>query len=210
MPRYSYHEIGSRTEFSHKMFYQIEGYLSHFLDYVPFDYNHLKVYSLKLVTVMLEIGPELMNSFELAVSELAVSVHVYDDGFLKDSKRLWEKEERLRKRKRSLTFNEWYCFLDKYLSPKLCSATVQLKGFDAYTMPFEKNNPEWWDSYNRLKHDKYNNLKRANLRTALKASSALFWLVDRNSRMFSFGTPFLSNLFLRIEPYRLNSSLKKL
>jgi hypothetical protein len=77
-------------------------------------------------------------------------------------------------------------------------------------MPFEEENPQWWENYNLLKHDKYNNIKVANLRTALKATSALFWLVDNNSRMFSFEKPFPSKLFLSIETYELDSSLKKL
>lgn len=86
----------------------------------------------------------------------------------------------------------------------------QLRGFDAYMMPFEEENPQWWENYNLLKHDKYNNIKVATLKTALKAASALFWLVDRNSRMFSFEKPFTSKLFLSSEVYKLDSSLEKL
>jgi len=165
---------------------------------------------LKLVTIILEIGPELMNSFELAVSESRTSVREqFFPSTRKDRETLWEKEQKLRKRKKSLTFHDYYLFLDKHGIPKLSKARIQLKGFDAYIVPFEEDNPKWWENYNLLKHDKYNNLKAANLRTALKASSALFWLVDCNSSMFSFGKPFISKLFLTTEPHK-SDSLKKL
>lgn len=211
LPKYTYNEIKSRVRLSHKMFHQIEGYVNDFLDYVPFDYTHLDIYSLKLVTVILEIGPELINSFELAVAESNIGVREFFDGNIrKDLEDLWEKEKKIRRKKKSLTFNYYYCFLDKHEIPKLSSAIVQLRGFYAYVIPFEKVNPRWWENYNLLKHDKYNNLKVATLRTALKATGALFWLVDRNSRMFSFEKPFISNLFLATEAYKLDSSLKKL
>jgi len=36
-----------------------------FLDYVPLDTDHLNVYSLKLITIILEKGPETVNSSDL-------------------------------------------------------------------------------------------------------------------------------------------------
>jgi len=102
------------------MFHQIEGYVNDFLNYVPIDFNHLEVYSLKLITIILEIGPELVNSFELAVSESNIGVLEFLDGSIrKDLENLWEKEKKLESRKRSLTFNDYYCFLDKHGIPKL-------------------------------------------------------------------------------------------
>lgn len=211
MPKLTRDEIKSRTELSHKMFHNIEGYVRDFLDYVPLNHNHLEIYSLKLVTIILEVGPELINSFDLAVSvcRLGVRELIHPD-LRRDREELREKEKKLRKRKKSLTFNHYYCFLDKYETPKLSRAVVKLRGFDVFMMPFEKPGPEWWENYNLLKHDKYSNLKAATLRTALKASGALFWLVDRNSRMFSFEKPFTSDLFLAIELYESDSRLKKL
>jgi hypothetical protein len=193
------------------MFHQIEGYLSDFLNYVPFDHKHLEVYSLKLITIILEIGPELMNSFELAVSESNVGVREFFGGDIRtDRDKLWEKEKKLRSRRKSLTFKDYYSFLDKHEMPRLSSASIQLRGFDVYMTPFDKENPQWWENYNLLKHDKYNNIKAATLRTALKATSALFWLTDKNSKMFSFETPFSSNFLLSINGYELGSSVKKL
>lgn len=211
MPTLAYDEVKSRAEFSHRMFYQIEGYVKDFLDYVPLDHDHLEVYSLKLVTIILEIGPELINSFDLAVSECRAGIReLIHPALRKDREDLVEKEKKLRTRKRSLTFNDYYNFLDKYETPRISRATVEMRGFDAYMMPFEKTNPKWWENYNLLRHDKYSNLKAATLRTALKACGALFWLVDRNSKMFSFEKPFTSDLLVATEQYELDSTLKKL
>jgi len=211
MPKYTSHEIESRVELSHKMFHQLESYVDDFLNYVPFDFCHLEVYSLKLVAVILEIGPELMSSFELAVSETNVGVSEFFGGTARrDRDELWEKEKKLRDRKRSLTFNDYYCFLNKHGTPRLSSAIIELRGFDVHIMPFEEQSLQWWENHNLLKHDKYSNLKTATLKTTLKALSALFWLVDRNSRMFSFEKPFLSSLFLAKEGYESGPSFKKL
>lgn len=211
MPKYTYNEIVDRTMYSHKMFYHIEGYVNDFLDYVPFDYSHLEVYSLKLVTIILETGPELINSFDLAVAETNFGIRALaDPQMVQDREDLWKKERQLRSRNRSLTFNGYYGFLEKHEIPKLSTAMIKLEGSDAYTMPFEELHPKWWENYNLLKHDKYNNLKVATLRTALKASGALFWLVDRNSRMFHLEKPFSSRLFQMIDSRDLTSSSQKL
>lgn len=209
---YTAEEIESRTELSQRMFHQIEGYMIDFLNYVPFDRNHLEVYSLKLTTIILEVGPELINSFELAVAKTRIyPMHeMFDDSLRADREELWEKEKRLRSKKRSLTFNDYYRFLSKHGIPRLSGATIQLRNFGVYMTPFEEANPEWWENYNRIRHDKYNNLKKATLRTALKASGALFWLVDSNSRWFSFEKPFDSTLFFTTESYKIDSSLEKL
>lgn len=187
------------------MFYAIEDNLSDFLDYVPFDPNHLEVYSHRLVTIILEVGPEILSSFD-------ISVNINKDRFrqesnaVEDSEELWKKEKGLKKRRKSLTFSDYYRFLDKHSVPKLSSATIILQEPDAHLMPFEESNPQWWESYNLLRHDKYANLKKATLRTALKACSALFWLVHQNQILAGFK----SDLFTVIDWGGLPSSSKKL
>jgi hypothetical protein len=83
-----------------------------------------------------------------------------------------------------LSFNKYYQFLKIHTRPRLDSAIVEIIDFKAYFKPFEKEQPEWWDTYNQLKHEKYNSYKKATLETALKILGALFWLVDNNMRMF--------------------------
>lgn len=207
MPRYSHDEIKSRTKLSQSMFHQIEDYLINFMNYVPFDHNHLQVYSLRLVTTILEIGPEVINSFDVTVSQSkANNLELFDKTFRKDLDNLWEREKKLGSKRKSLSFTDYYCFLDDHGAPKLSNATVRLKDFEVYIMPFEKTHPDWWGTYNLLKHDKYNNLKAATLGATLKALAALFWLVDNNSHMFSLGEPFPSNLFVMAQPYERQGS----
>jgi hypothetical protein len=96
--------------------------------------------------------------------------------------KLLRKEERLRKRKRSLSFKDYYDFLNNYSKTSLSQAIIGIYGFNAYIMPFEQLNADWWESYNELRHDKYSSLRQANLQNTLKALGALFWLVYNNSQ----------------------------
>lgn len=189
------------------MFHQIETRLKDFLDYVPLNFDLLNVYSLKLITTILEIGPGIIDSFDLAVFHCGrrrINEHLGD--IQESREKLLEKEKKLRKKNKSLTFNDYYSFLDTHGSPRLNHATIRLRHLGAYIKPFERVHPEWWQSHNLLKHDKYNNLKKATLQNALKASSALFWLVDYNSfrRGYAIGEPFSSNLFIKVEPYEID------
>ena len=208
MSKYSDDEFETRVILSRKMFRQIESHVNDFLNYVPLDFDHLEVYSLKLVTIILETGPELINSFDLAVFRRgARSIReVFDPSIHKYREKLLEKEKKLKRKKRSLTFKDYYSFLDTAGIPKLSRATIRLRDLDAYMMPFEKVSSEWWESYNLLRHDKYNNLKGATLRNALNASGALFWLVRGNSRE---GEPLPSNLFVITQPYEIDQSSSK-
>lgn len=205
LSKYTWEKFKSRAALSQRMFHQIETYLNDFSDYVPLNFDHLEVYSLKLVTAILEIGPEIINSFDLAAfpSGSMTIFELYDDSIIGHRKKLFEKERDLRKKKRSLTFKDYYDFLK---SPEVCNldqATIRLRPLDAYIMPFQKINPDWWESYNQLRHDKYDNLKSATLQNALKAASALFWLVHHNSKRI-FASTFSSNLFSKVENYEID------
>lgn len=191
------------------MFNQIEGYLDDFLSYVPLDEIHFNVYSLKLTPIILEAGPELISAFDVAVaSTRLIPMWEWMDRTLRpDRDELWSKEEKLKTRKRSLTFSDYCLFLNVHGAQHLRSAKVEITDFNAYFMPFEKKYPEWWETYNQLKHEKYNNLKKATLEMALKLLGALFWLVDYNSQVIR-GNRCQSHLFKANDP-RIEVSLKK-
>jgi hypothetical protein len=189
--------------------------MNDFLNYVPLDEMHLKVYSLKLTTIILEIGPELTSAFDIAISctRIYPMWEEFDPELRLDREKLWKKEEDLKSHKRSLSFNDYYSFLDKHGPQKLSGATVQIRDFNFHFKPFEKanaekTNPEWWNTYNQLKHDKYSNRKKATLETTLKALGALFWLVDYNSQLLSHDH-FQSGIFGSVDS-RLGPSSKKL
>jgi hypothetical protein len=194
------------------MFYQIEKRLIDFIDYVPLIFNHIKVHSPKLISVILEVGPETINSFDLAVFHKGQRSirEVFDPNITACREILLKKEMEQRKTRRSLTFKDYYSFLNSNEVPKLSEATIVVKESNFYIMPFEQSHPPWWQCYNSLKHDKYSNLEGATLRNALKATGALYWLIERNSFWASIKPKFSSFLFM-IGPNDIDQgSLQKL
>jgi hypothetical protein len=202
LPEYSSDEINLRNQFAGKGFSQLEGYLNDFLNYVPLDKAHLSVYSPRLCTIILEAGPELISAFDVAVAttKLIPTWEWTDETLKPDRDRLWEKEENLKKRHQSLSFDKYYQFLNSHGLPRLDSATVEIADFNAYFMPFEKRHPYWWKTYNELKHEKYSNLKKAKLKTTLKFLGALFWLINHNMNLI-LRNECQSRLFKIIDKY---------
>jgi len=154
------------------MYRYLENLLEDFLDYVPLDMAHLDVYSLKLVSIIIETGHEILSSFELNVFPNRIG---FKDDFDEARKKLLEKEKSLRKKNQSLTYTHYFDFLNK--SMNLSTKTVEIMGLNVYIQPFKEDYPEWWNVYNKLKHDKYSNLKKATMKNALKALAALTLLL---------------------------------
>lgn len=193
MSKYYEVESQSRIELSKKMYQMIERRLTDFLEYVPLDVDHLDVHSLKLVTVILETGPEILSSFDIAVFKWKGVLELFGE---EDSKRkeLLMKEQKLKRRNLSLGFNDYYNYLESYYGLKELEITIP--DLKSYIMPFETKHPEWWNCYNLLRHDKYANLKKATLRNALKALGALFLLINYNTTTTSDKVP-PSNIFIK-------------
>jgi hypothetical protein len=172
LSKYTFDEFQDRVRLSERMYCSLEDRMEDFLDYVPLDQAHLNVYSLELVSIILETGPEILSSFDLIVFPNQTR---FIDHFTEARKKLLEKEKSLRKNQ-SLTFTDYSSFLNKSMS--LNTKTIEIVGLNAYTLPFKEDYPEWWNVYNKLKHDKYSNLKKATLKNALKALGALCLLKD--------------------------------
>jgi len=189
------------------MFHQIESRLREFIEFVPLDFDHLSVHSLKLVTIILETGPEIINSFDLATFPTFDFFRVVVDENIENRRdQLLRKERRLKDKNRSLTFKDYHSFLGD--AGNLKNAVIYIVDLEVFTKPFERVDPDWWESYNLLRHDKYNNLKKATLINALKSLSALFWLVDHNCAMIRRHEPARSDVFLI--PSRMDLSLLRL
>ena len=169
----------SRLDQSEQMFYKLEDRLLNFLEYIPFYIKHLEVYSDKLVTIILEVDPEIFNDFDLAIFYEQEQGSI-DSAIMQARKQLLNKEKKLRKNRKSLTFKAYYDFLNTYPHTKISSAIIGLSTFHAYVMPFEQVKSDWWDSYNDLRHNKYTHLKHATLRNAIASLAALYWLVHTN------------------------------
>ena len=67
----------------------------------------------------------------------------------------------------------------------LDNTVKEIVGTGAYIMPFERIPPNWWNVYNLLKHDKYNNLEKATLKNTLKAVGGLYWLIANYSLLLT-------------------------
>jgi len=191
MSKYSATEFDRRINLSQNMFRQIEKRLQDFLEYVPLSTKHLDVYSLKLVSIILETGPEIINSFDLA--SFPTSRRLVNDPYAEDRKKMLEKERRRRKTKHSLSFNDYASLLTK--STDLKNAVTEIRGLGAYIMPFERVPPNWWKAYNLLKHDKYNNLEKATLENTLKATGGLFWLIAIYSPLINTTPVYMDKVF---------------
>lgn len=179
LSKYNYNEYRSRLDQSEQMFYKIEDRLLDFLDYVPFDKNHLEVYSDKLVTIILEVGPEIFNGFDLAIFNEQEQGSM-NDTIIQARTQLLSTENKLRKKRRSLSFRACYEFLNTHPHTKISSAIIGLSPFHAYIMPFEEVKPDWWNSYDDLRHNKYTHIKHATLHNAIASLAALYWLVHTN------------------------------
>jgi len=153
--------------------------------------KHLDVYSFKLVSIILETGPEIINSFDLA--SFPTSRRLVNDPYAEDRKKMLEKEREKRKNKQSLTFNDYVSLLTK--SNSLKEAVTEIRGLGAYIMPFERVPPNWWNAYNLIRHDKYNNLEKATLENALKAVGGLFWLIASYSRLINTTPVYMDKVF---------------
>jgi hypothetical protein len=180
--KYSPQEIEARNAFSRKVFKEIDENLTDFLNYVPIEKNHLEVYSTKLISLVLEVGPEILSTLELAMCQSAYDIRQFQPEVMNELEGLLNKEREIRTKKKSLTFTDYSTFLLNHAEINLNTATVLIKESDLFALPFEEPYPEWWNSYNLLRHDKYANVKRATFRNTLKATSGLFWLIDSNSR----------------------------
>jgi len=187
---YSWIGFLDKLNFSTKMYNSIEDDFIRFLDYVPLDDQNLCVYSPKLLNIILNIGPEILSIFDL----LAFTSR-YKDDLDVERLSLLDKKKKLREKKRSLTFLDYFNFLSKIHDFK--KAEVVVKDLHRSISPFiteENRIPKWWACYNRLRHDKYSHFKEATLNIALHGLGAAYYLIqygydlegrkDFNSRVF--------------------------
>ena len=184
------------------MYLDLEKEMADFLSYVPLEKSHSEVYSPKLVKIILQVGPEILNAFNLAIGNINPTAKI-DEMFgmsdlSNDLSALWTEEAELRSKKQSLSFKKYYAFLEKYGFNKPSKAEVQLREKNSLILtPFKEDFPNWWAVYNSLKHDKYNNLSSATLFTTLMCLGALFWMLDCCAEDLYIDDGLSSNLFLR-------------
>lgn len=174
------------------MYRNIESTLMHFLEYVPIRDN-LKVYSPKLLPLILQIGGYVDTEFK----EMAFFAD------FKENPKCEEIRKKARKNKvvsidlfREV-FEPIYNLSSQNVFVRL-EAGLQLEKFTPF-LGFNKESPKWWKAYNKLKHSWHANVKKANLENALNALGSAFvlkavhipskWMLARYRVIIADGKP---------------------
>ena len=145
-----------------------------FLEYVPFTDSHLKVYSHKLLQLMLQIGGYIDTSFK----EMATH-----SSFDKNEKCQIIREKTVKGESVSINlareaFEPIYHLSSKFVSVKSpeyagCIFVDRSRPFAEFK---DNKSPRWWKEYNAVKHDWLTNLKKANIHNTLSALAGAFVL----------------------------------
>lgn len=205
MPYYPEKERKSRIQLSWNTYLDLENEIIDFLRYVPLVESHLEVFSPKLATIILQVGPEVINAFNLSVGNVEDCAKAFADLKTENPEKdavdaLWTEETRLRTRNQSLSYKKYYDLLELYWSYKPSKSEIKVLDNLSFVLnPFNQEAPNWWNVYNGLKHDKYDSLSKATLFEALISLGALFWTLDCCAKEIRMDNITESKLFVRIK-----------
>lgn len=121
------------------------------INYVEPSENNFSAYSVEFAYLLQSIGGELDTFFKF-----------YCDFQLDDRRNISDYKR---------------CIIEKY--PDVLNQKVALTKYELVLTPFadwDSLSPEWWTSYNKVKHNRYNNLEYASLKNVLNILAALFLL----------------------------------
>jgi hypothetical protein len=167
---HNYFELGQMWT----SYLEMEKQLVDYLEYVPLTNDHKKVYSSKLLRLMLQLGGYIDTAFK-------------EISFCPD----FDKNNDCLAIRKKTDKNSLITF-DTYLSTfepifELSRKKVIVKQLQCFSyrpllidviFPFqvEKNKvvPKWWTAYNRVKHNMLKGLKNANIENSLSALSGAF------------------------------------
>lgn len=167
-----------------ELYIDLEQQFENFLEYVPYLEGNEKVYSFRLLNLILSIGGHVDSAFkEMARHPFFAS----NDSCQKVLGKLRESERNIQNGRAPIPVSIKDC-LDAFEKEyKLSQKTAMFKRIPEREdiIPFkpfnlQTNAPAWWDSYNRLKHDVGVNVKEANLQNARDALAGAFLLNVRH------------------------------
>jgi hypothetical protein len=145
-----------------------------FLDYVPLTYDHSKVYSHKLLQLILQVGAYVDTSFkEMAVCSL-FDGNVKCEAIRKKSAKGQTVNIDLARE----AFEPIYRLSARLVSVKSpeYSGRVIVERWAPFDEFKSGRSPRWWQAYNAVKHDWLANLKEANIQNTLYALASAFLL----------------------------------
>ena len=155
---------------------EMENQFIDYLDYVPLTGDHSKVYSGKLLRLMLQLGGYIDTAFK----EIACC-NMFDNN--PDCLAIREKVEK----NKLIPFNVYLKTFEPIYEISKRPVIVKSQGHFTYQpllierfAPFNAESggitPSWWRAYNGVKHNMLKNVKEANVENTLKALAAAFLL----------------------------------
>ncbi len=145
-----------------------------FLDYVPFTYHHRKVYSHKLLQLMLQIGGYVDTSFK----EMATYSSFANNGKCEAIKKKAARGELVSINLAREAFEPLYDLSSKFVnvkSPEYVGRVIVERWRPFAEFKYGKS-PAWWKAYNEVKHDWLANFEKANVSNSLNALASAFLL----------------------------------
>lgn len=170
------------------LYTDLENQFQNFLGYVPYLEGNEKVYSFKLLNLMLSIGGHIDSAFlemaryiEFEDNEKCKAILKKKEKFDKYNKHKKERKELKGKRPPAPGYWDYIsCFEKQYGLSKLVLKFKRLPEMETLT-PFKSSSSDkatidWWDDYNSLKHNVSKNIWNANLKNARDFLACAFLL----------------------------------
>lgn len=177
-------DFRARDNFENGIFWELykdlERQFQNFLEYVPYLKGNEKVYSFKLLNLVLSIGGHVDSAFK----EMARYPEFSSNDDCKQILDLLKiSDENVKKGKAPKTVPIWLSLRAFEKEYQLSQKKVIFKRLPEreQIMPFKPfssktHAPEWWEIYNGLKHDVGFNIEKANLQNTRDALAAAFLL----------------------------------
>ncbi|MBU7045429.1 MAG: hypothetical protein HXS54_03250 [Theionarchaea archaeon] len=150
-----------------RWYMEVEGRFNEYCEYVPLKEEHYKVWSLKLASIIIEICSILDSFFKVGSSWIFNYPEI-------ESRKFGDEKKKIEADKTNIYI--WKNIYDTFYS--LSEKEIHVIPLRKSIHPFGKwkdgSELEWWKSYNVVKHDRFRELERASLETALFALAGLF------------------------------------
>jgi len=167
--------------FSWAAFESIENELLRIIEFIPLETRQYKIFSFQLSDIIKNSCSQIDSIFK----EISRQCNLSD---YPDKKKLKEYIDRVKKQDRSLSILDHVDVFSTYFNLQNMEITIR-RNFDSLE-PFkdftENKSSKWWQDYNKLKHDFYDNVHLATLENALDSLSALFGLQCEIKELYEY------------------------
>jgi len=151
--------------------------------YIYLNYFSALDSDLRLISRYIEFTEENFNTYSIELAHLLLSSSSEIDVILKELCKLLNPEKykniKIKKesKKQNININDCRKIIKDEL-PEFCTELVYLTRFSLKLNPWKNwassnKNPNWWQEYNLVKHERTNNFNKANLKNVLNSLAAL-------------------------------------